>query len=67
MYMLYDQDLVWLFEIMSPFGLAYFRAYIKQLMQINKFLCIIYKFLRLFMKKQFMKIRFSLVRAYKFK
>jgi len=32
--------------IMGPFGLAYFRAYIKQLMQINKFLCIIYKFLR---------------------
>ena len=28
------------------FGLAYFRAYIKQLMQINKFLCTIYKFLR---------------------
>jgi len=24
------------------FGLPYFRAYIKQLMQINKFLCIIY-------------------------
>ena len=36
-------------------------------MQINKFLCIIYKFLRLFMKKQFMKIQFSLVRAYKLK
>jgi len=49
------------------FGLAYFRAYIKQLMQINKFLYIIYKFLRLFMKKQFMKIRFSLVRTYKLK
>jgi len=30
---------------MVPFGLAYFRAYKKQLMQINKFLCIIYKFL----------------------
>jgi len=29
-----------------PFGLAYFRAYINQPMQINKFLCIIYKFLR---------------------
>ena len=52
---------------MGPFGLAYFRAYIKQFMQINKFLCIIYKFLRLFMKKQFMKIRFSLVRTYKLK
>jgi len=51
----------------GPFGLAYFRVYIKQLMQINKFLCIIYKFLRLFMEKQFMKIRFSLVRAYKLK
>jgi len=33
-------------RIKAPFGLAYFRAYIKQLMQINKFLCIIYKFLR---------------------
>ena len=32
-------------RIKCPFGLAYFRAYIKQLMQINKFLCIIYKFL----------------------
>jgi len=51
----------------GPFGLAYFRAYIKQLMQINKFLYIIYKFLKLFMKKQFMKIRFSLVRTYKLK
>jgi len=51
----------------GPFGLVYFRAYIKQLMQINKFLCIIYKFLRLFMKKQFMKIRFLLVRTYKLK
>jgi len=55
-------------ETEGPFGLAYFRAYIKQFMQINKFLCIIYnKFLRLFMKKQFMKIRFSLVRTYKLK
>jgi len=36
-------------------------------MQINKFLCIIYKFLRLFMKKQFMKIQSSLVRVYKLK
>ena len=26
------------------FGLAYFRAYAKQFMQINMFLCIIYKF-----------------------
>ena len=52
---------------MGPFELTYFRAYIKQLMQINKFLCIIYKFLRLFMKKQFIKVRFSLVRAYKLK
>jgi len=39
------------FYTMGPFGLAYFRAYIKQLMQINKFLCIIYKFLRLFYEK----------------
>jgi len=31
---------------MAPFGSAYFRVYIKQLMQKNKFLCIIYKFLR---------------------
>jgi len=38
-------------SIKSPFGLAYFRAYIKQLMQINKFLCIIYKFLRWYMEK----------------
>ena len=51
----------------GPFGLAYFRAYKKQLMQINKFLCIIYKFLRYFMKKPFMKIHFSLVRVYKLK
>jgi len=33
-------------ETRGPFGLTYFRAYIKQLMQINKFLCTIYKFLR---------------------
>jgi len=32
--------------IKGSFGLAYFRAYIKELMQINKFLCTIYKFLR---------------------
>jgi len=30
----------------GSFGLTYFRAYVKQLMQINTFLCIIYKFLR---------------------
>jgi len=52
---------------MGPFGLTYFRAYIKQLMQINKFLCTIYKFLRQFMKNPFMKIQFSLVRVYKLK
>ena len=40
-----------LYYIKGPFRLVYFRAYIKQFMQINKFLCIIYKFLRLFMKK----------------
>jgi len=52
---------------MGLLGLAYFRVYIKQFVQINKFLCIIYKFLRSFMKKQFMKIQFSLMRAYKLK
>jgi len=39
-----DVDLV--FKTKGPFGLSYFKAYIKQLMQINKYLCIIYKFLR---------------------
>jgi len=34
------------FDTWGPFGLAYFRAYIKQLLQINKFLYTIYKFLR---------------------
>ena len=51
----------------GPFELAYFRAYIKQLMQINKFLYTIYKFLRYFMKNPFMKIQFSFVRLYKLK
>jgi len=39
---------VWLTskQAKGPFGLAYFRAYIKHFMQINKFLCITYKFLR---------------------
>jgi len=60
-------DIALLIKELGPFGLAYFRVYIKQFMQINKFLCIIYKCLRLFMKKQFMKIQFSLVKTYKLK
>ena len=32
-----------LLRIKGPFDLTYFRAYIKQFKQINKFLCIIYR------------------------
>lgn len=35
----------------GPFGLAYFRAYVKQLMHINKLLCIIYKLVKLVYEK----------------
>jgi len=35
----------------GPFGLAYFRAYTNELIQINKLLCIIYKFFKVFYKK----------------
>jgi hypothetical protein len=34
--------------IKSPFELTYFLIYAKQLIQINKLLCIIYKFVKIF-------------------
>jgi len=33
-------------DFKCSFRLTYFKAYIKQVLQINKFLCIIYKFLK---------------------
>jgi len=44
--------------------LTYFRAYVKQLMQINKHECIIYKLVKVVYEKQLMNIQFSLVRSY---
>jgi hypothetical protein len=52
-------------QIESPFELTYFWVYVNQLMQINKFLCIFffdnffmcyYKFLKVVMRKQLIKI-----------
>jgi len=36
----------------GPFGLTYFLAYAKQLMQINKFLCTILKLVKVGYKKR---------------
>jgi len=46
---------------MALFGLAYFSAYAKQLMQINMHLYIIYKLVNVIYEK----VQFLLVRTYK--
>jgi hypothetical protein len=48
---------------MGTFGLSLFWAYEKQLMQINKLLCIIQKFLNIVYEKQFINIQFPSVRT----